>query len=118
MTLADAETSAFHRARVTIDDEHVFEAWFPDGDEPGIAQPYFEEATMRAVVRHFGMHANHEPPLQTTLAVEGDVVLLHDGDSPSAPRRLAPVVIQTPDGPRRIWPIGAGEWIWDEATDP
>jgi hypothetical protein len=87
--------------RVTIDDVNTFIAWTFDETWNEWAVPHFEKSEVDKVAKIH--NCTYNPKKDSYEFVQGKEVEEFEG-----------IKIQTLDGPKKVYPIGAGSWVWDE----
>ena len=87
------------KIKVTIDDENSFYAWTFGDTWNGFEVPYFEKAEADKVAKSIGGSFDR---------VSRDFIFETFFKSN---------VINTDEGQKEVWPIGAYSWTWEKATD-
>jgi hypothetical protein len=89
-----------------------FEGWSDGTDWNGWAVPFFEldqAMEVLAALRRTGRTSEYDPQTDTFVFAEQE-----DDDEEQYPSSE----IDTADGPRKVYGLGAGVWIWDFDEDP
>jgi len=109
---ADAETHVVQRL-FSINDGDVFQGWTRGETWNGWACPRFErDAALRIV-------ASMNDELPDTMAYDDATMVITyipDGDLDAKDEWL-PELLETAEGPRFVYAIGAWAWVWDDVTD-
>lgn len=94
----------------SIDDEKKYKGWTFDDDWNGWACPYFEKKEADAIMKDFkGKFDKKKNAYLFNPEGDGDKVPLADWDV------YEMQVIDTPDGKKEVWAIGAWAWVWSES---
>jgi hypothetical protein len=87
--------------RVTIDDVNKFVCWTFDEEWNEWAVPHFEKSEADKVAKVH--NCKYNPQKDSYEFAQGKEVEEFEG-----------IKIQTFDGLKKVYPIGAGSWVWDE----
>jgi hypothetical protein len=92
------------KIKVTINDTDFFDAWVVEESTNGWGVPFFEKKEADRVAT---IHAcTYNPADDTYQFKQDDVVEDFEG-----------LEIETPEGPKKVYSIGGGTWIWDQADE-
>ena len=87
------------------------EAWTEGGTWNGWATPYFEQAAAHAIMKlHKQQHGDATAWYD---AQRDEFCFLLPGDE--EPECYAAATVDVASSPLKLYPIGAGSWIWDAA---
>lgn len=100
----------YKRVQVQIDGGTIYPAWSNGRRWNGWACPMFDHEVMLQLVNEpdSGLVFNDVSATNTEAHVVCD---FYDGMDIEV---FKPETVETTEGPRLLWPIGAGFWIWDE----
>lgn len=89
------------RIKVTIDDGNTFIAWTFDEVWNEWAVPHFEKGEADKVAKVH--NCKYFPQKDSFVFVQGNEIEEFEG-----------LNIQKMEGPKKVYAIGAGSWVWDE----
>ncbi len=92
------------KIKVTIDDVNIFDAWSLEEVWNEWAIPYFEKQEADRVAK---VHSCKYNVIKDAYEFE------QDGEI----EEFESVTIDTPEGPKKVYSIGGGSWIWDKKDD-
>lgn len=93
------------RSAFAIDDEEGFPGWTFDEEWNGWDCPYFEkDAADKIAAKYKGSFSD-------------DAYTFQMEDMEDEPERYESLMIDTEDGKKKVWAIGAYAWVWSEKTD-
>ena len=107
----EERTPIFKRTQFTLEGtQGAFAAWTDGADWNGWAMPRFEFADAQSLIVALGKDVS-----KYDATADAFITTMQGGDEEIWPAEI----IHLPDGGTvKVYPIGAGSWIWEEADSP
>jgi len=99
--LFERELKKARKSTFTIDGEESFEGWTFDDEWNGFACPYFEKEAADKVAKY----CNGKFDGKDTYSFD---------EEREEPEVYTSQMIETVEGKKKVWPIGAWMWTWSE----